>query len=424
VSARFTIPKLRWIIAGLLLAVTMINYTDRLTLSVLVGDVRKDLDLSETDYSHLVSLFLAAYAIMYAVSGWVVDRLGTRHGFTLFVGGWSVAQMLHGLAWNKWSLGGFRFLLGLTEPGSFPAAVKAVREWFPVEQRAIGVGVFNTGSALGAAVAAPLAATLGVRFGWRTAFVVTGALGIVWLLFWLVLYQPPRKSRWLSQSEAAGLGPLLQESPADSATPRGDWRRILVSRPCVMLMLARFLADPVIYFVIFWLPAYLQKERGFDLDMIGRYAWIPYVFGGFGYVLGGWLSGRLLQAGWSLCGARKLALAAGAALLPTAILAPLVPTAALAIAATSVVVFGHAVWVANLLTLPADLFPGSEVGTASGFSGMAGSVGGILANLGTGYVVSSFSYLPLFIAAGLLHPVSFLLLWRFLPRSAFEQRPA
>jgi len=422
VSARFTIPKLRWIIAGLLLAVTMINYTDRLTLSVLVGDVRKDLALRETDYSQVVSLFLAAYAIMYAVSGWAVDRLGTRHGFTLFVGGWSVAQMLHGLAWDKWSLGGFRFLLGLTEPGSFPAAVKAVREWFPTEQRAIGVGLFNTGSALGAALAAPLAASLGLRYGWRAAFVVTGALGLVWLVFWLALYQPPQRNRWLSQSEAAELGAVMAESPAGLAGARVDWKRVLISRPCLVLMLARFLADPVIYFVIFWLPAYLQKERGFDLEMIGRYAWIPYVFGGFGYVLGGWLSGRLLRAGWSLCGARKLALAAGVALLPTAILAPLVPSAGLAIAATSIVVFGHAVWVANLLTLPADLFPGGEVGTASGFSGMAGSVGGILANLGTGYIVSTFSYLPVFIAAGLLHPIAFVLLWWLLRRGDFEQQ--
>ncbi|MEI8040905.1 MAG: MFS transporter [Verrucomicrobiota bacterium] len=418
---RFAIPRLRWIIAGLLLAVTMINYTDRLTLSVLIGDVRKDLALSETDYSHLVSLFLAAYAVMYAVSGWVVDRVGTRTGFILFVGGWSIAQMLHGLAWNKWSLAGFRFLLGLMEPGSFPAAVKAVREWFPAGQRAIGVGIFNTGSALGAAVAAPLAATLGLRYGWRAAFVVTGALGLVWLLFWVVIYQPPQRNRWLSPAEAAALGPLMTEAPAGTGTSHVDWKRVFISRPCLVLMLARFLADPVIYFIIFWLPAYLQKERGFDLTMIGRYAWIPYAFGGFGYVLGGWLSGRLLRAGWSLCRARKFALAAGAALLPTAILAPLVPGAPLAIAATSIVVFGHAVWVANLLTLPADLFPGSEVGTASGFTGMAGSIGGILANLGTGYIVSTFSYLPVFIAAGLLHPIACFLLWRYLTPRMFEQ---
>ena len=418
---RFAIPRLRWIIAGLLLAVTMINYTDRLTLSVLIGDVRKDLALSETDYSHLVSLFLAAYAVMYAVSGWVVDRVGTRTGFILFVGGWSIAQMLHGLAWNKWSLAGFRFLLGLMEPGSFPAAVKAVREWFPAGQRAIGVGIFNTGSALGAAVAAPLAATLGLRYGWRVAFVVTGALGLVWLLFWVVIYQPPQRNRWLSPAEAAALGPLMTEAPAGTGTSHVDWKRVFISRPCLVLMLARFLADPVIYFIIFWLPAYLQKERGFDLTMIGRYAWIPYAFGGFGYVLGGWLSGRLLRAGWSLCRARKFALAAGAALLPTAILAPLVPGAPLAIVATTIVVFGHAVWVANLLTLPADLFPGSEVGTASGFTGMAGSIGGILANLGTGYIVSTFSYLPVFIAAGLLHPIACFLLWRYLTPRMFEQ---
>jgi MFS transporter, ACS family, hexuronate transporter len=411
------IPKLRWVIAALLLLVTMINYTDRMTLSVLVGAVRKDLGLSETDYSQIVSAFFFAYAIMYAVSGYVVDRLGTRRGLALFVAGWSVAQMLHALASGKWSLAGYRFLLGLTEPGSFPAATKAVREWFPPEQRAMGVGLFNAGSSLGAAIASPLAAFLALRYGWRMAFVFTGGLGIVWLLFWLILYHPPRVNRWLHPRELALIPPDPQ--PA-GPRQRTDWKRVLLSRPCAALMLARFCADPVIYFVIFWLPAYLQKERGFDLAMIGRYGWVPYVFGDIGYIFGGWLSGRLMRAGWSLPNARKASLAVGAAFLPVAILAPLAPNAALAIAATCSVVFGHAVWIANLLTLPADLFGSNEVATASGFSGMGGAIGGILANLGTGYIVSHFTYTPVFVLAGLMHPLALLIVWRMLKARDFR----
>jgi len=417
----FTIPKLGWVIAGLLFLITLINYTDRMALSVLIGQVREDLHLTEADYSHIVTFFLIAYAVMYAVSGYIVDRLGTRRGLAVFVVSWSVAQMLHGLAIGKWSMAGCRFLLGLTEPGNFPAATKAIREWFPPRQRALGVGIFNLGSSLGAAVAAPVAAFIGLHYGWRAAFVATGALGLIWLGAWLVLYQPPQRNRWLAQSELAKLQAQGLGSDLAEARPKVNWLSVFCSRPGVMLMVARFLSDPVIYFVIFWLPAYLQRERGFGLEEIGKYGWVPYTFGGLGYLIGGWFSGKLISWGWSLPNARKAAMALGAGFLPAAILAPLMPTAGLAIAASSLVVLGHAIWVANLLTLPADIFRSEEVGTASGLSGMGGSVGGILATLLTGYVVTRFSYTPMFIWAGLMHPLAFLLVWRLLPNSSFIQ---
>ncbi|MDO8544365.1 MAG: MFS transporter [Opitutaceae bacterium] len=424
--ARLSIPRLRWVIAGLLLVVTLINYTDRMTLSVLIGEVSKDLKLSTGDYGQIVSLFFLAYAIMYAVSGYVVDRLGTKLGMALFVGAWSLAQMLHGLSTGKWTLAGCRFALGLTEPGSFPAATKAIREWFPAEQRALGVGIFNAGSSLGAAVASPVAAYLALNYGWRAAFFFTGALGLIWLGFWWLLYQPPHHNRWLGEREAAELkaAGVVPESAAVTAKERVDWRGVLRSRPCLTLILVRFLSDPVIYFVIVWFPAYLQKERGFDLAMIGRYAWVPFVFGDIGYVFGGWLSGRMMRRGWSLPKSRKVAMAVGAALLPVAVLVPLVPSAALAIAATSVAVLGHAIWVANLLTLPADIFRQADVGTATGFSGMGGAIGGALANLVTGYIITRFTYLPIFIWAGLMHPMSLLLVWWLLPARVFEPKPA
>lgn len=419
----YAIPKLAWIIAGLLFLITLINYTDRMALSVLVGQVRSELSLTEEDYAHVVVFFMVAYALMYGASGYIVDRLGTRRGMAAFVVSWSVAQMLHGLVVGKWSLAGCRFLLGLAEPGNFPAATKAIREWFPPGQRALGVGIFNLGSSLGAAVAAPVAAFIGLRYGWRAAFVVTGALGLVWLAIWLAVYQAPERSRWLSPKALADLQSQGLGGDSTRASPRANWLRVLRSRPCLMLMLARFISDPVIYFVIFWLPAYLQKERGYGLEEIGKYGWVPYTFGGIGYLFGGWFSGALVARGWSLPNARKAAMALGAALLPTAILSPLLPSAALSIAASSVVVLGHAIWVTNLLTLPADIFPAQEVGTASGLSGMGGSLGGVLATLVTGYVVTRFSYLPMFIWAGLMHPVAFVLLWRFLPNAAFVTGP-
>ncbi|MBI5692819.1 MAG: MFS transporter [Verrucomicrobia bacterium] len=417
-----TLPRLRWIIAGLLLVVTLINYTDRMTLSVLIGEVGRDLQLSSEDYGHIVSLFFLAYAIMYAGSGYVVDRLGTKLGMAVFVGAWSVAQMLHGLATGKWSLAACRFGLGLTEPGSFPAAARAVREWFPADQRALGTGIFNAGSSLGAAVASPVAAFLALNYGWRAAFFFTGAIGFVWLAAWWLFYDSPARNRWLGAREAAEMrnsGVLAATAPDEGPALKTDWWGVLRSRPCLTLILVRFLTDPVIYFVIVWFPAYLQKERGFDLAMIGKYAWVPFVFGDIGYITGGWISGWMMRRGWSLPKARKVSLAIGAAFLPVAILAPLAPNAALAIAATCSAVMGHAIWIANLLTLPTDIFRANEVGTATGFSGMGGAIGGALANLATGWIVTHFSYLPLFICAGLMHPLSVLLVWWLLPMRVF-----
>lgn len=408
------IPKLRWVIAALLCAATMINYADRLTLSVVSLDVRREFGLTEQDYSHIVTLFLFAYAIMYAGSGYIIDRLGTRRGFAVFIFGWSTAQMLHAAAFGKWSLGACRFLLGLAEPGNWPAAAKAVREWFPADQRAFGIGIFNAGSSIGSAMAPPMVAFITVRWGWRFAFVFTGLLGLAWLTLWLLLYWPPKQNRWLRPEEM----PVIEEAPV---TARPDWRKVITMRECYTLILARFFTDPVIYFVIFWLPEYLRKERGFDLAMVGHYAWVPFVFGDIGYMLGGWLSGHLMHRGWTLPRARKFVMAVGAAVMPAAFFAPFVPSAAMAIAATCFVTFGHAFWVANLQTLPTDLFDGGEVGSATGFSGMGGAIGGMLANLGTGWVVAHYSYAPVFVAAGLMHPLSAMIVYRLLPDRYFRR---
>ncbi|MBY0506432.1 MAG: MFS transporter [Bryobacteraceae bacterium] len=390
-------------IAILLCLATMLNYLDRLALGVVSLDIRREFVLDERDYGQIVALFMLAYAVMYAGSGYIVDRLGTKRGFAFFVTGWSLAQMLHGLAAGKWSLAAFRFGLGLTEPGNWPAAAKAVKEWFPAERRSLGIGIFNSGSSLGSALAQPLVATLAIWAGWRSAFVVTGALGLIWVMAWLFAYRT---------------GPFA--SPVQLLKP--NWQSIITQRACWTLILARFLTDPVIYFVSFWLPEYLRKERGFDLSMVAHYAWVPFVFGDVGYLFGGWLGGKLIDRGWKLPAARKAVLWLGAAFMPPAILAPWLPEAGMAIAVTCSALFGHALWVSNLLTIPTDVFADHEVGTASGLTGTGGALGGMLANLCTGYVVQRFSYAPIFLLAGLVHPVAAALVTWLLPDGYFKPR--
>jgi ACS family hexuronate transporter-like MFS transporter len=402
--------SLRWTIALLLLGVTLINYIDRTLMSDLIKEIRQGLNLTDNDYAHIVSLFLVAYAIMYACSGYIIDKVGTKMGMAVFVFLWSVSQMLHGVAGGKWSFGACRVGLGLAEPGSFPAAVKAIGEWFPAKQRALGVGIFNVGSSLGAAAAPPIAAYFGLHYGWRSAFVFTGALGIVWIAAWLLIYRSPQP--------AAGLNSPATPKPAQHA---GGWCAVLLSRPGLMVILPRFLTDVVIYFVIFWLPDYLEKERGFDLKMIGQYAWMPFVYGGApGYIIGGLLSNWMTSSGWSIGTSRKIAMTIGAAFLPAAIAAPFAPSAGWAIAAMCLVVFGHAIWISNLMALPADLFSPGAVATAAGLSGMGGAIGGALANWKTGWIVMHFSYMPIFVCAGLLHPFAVLLVWLLLPERYFR----
>jgi len=420
------IPRLPWVIAVLLCLATAINYLDRQALGVVSVDIRREFGLNERDYSHILTFFFLAYAIMYAGSGYVLDRLGTRRGFAVFIFGWSLSQMLHGFAQGKWSLASYRFLLGLSEPGAWPAAAKAVNEWFPATQRAFAMGIFNAGSSIGSALAPYTVVWITLRYGWRSAFLFTGGVGFVWLILWLILYEPPHRNRFLHAHEYARFKHLLpspeEARPITQAGP--NWWALVQTRPCWTLILTRFFTDPVIYFVIFWLPEYLRKERHFDLAMVGRYSWVPFFFGGAGYLLGGWLSGALMRRGWPLARARKFVMALGAGVMPVAILAPFVPTAALAIGATCFITFGHGLWVANLQTIPTDIYPGPAIGTVTGFSGAGGAVGGMIAQLGTAYLVTNFSYAPVFLLSGLMHPLSAGLTYWLLPDRYFRKQAA
>lgn len=412
------IPNFRYVVAALLLLATMINYADRQALPVVSATIRSEFGMTEQDYGYVVFWFFLAYAIMYALSGPICDRLGTRRGFALFVSVWSIAAIGHAAAVGKWSLSMWRFLLGIGEPGNWPASAKAVAEWFPLEQRALGIGLFNAGSSLGSALAPPVMAYLTLHYGWRAAFVCVGSLGFLWLTAWLILYQPPHLSRFITAGEWQFLKGRVRppEQAVPVRVPKGEWLRILKKPECYSLVIARFFTDPVIYFVIFWLPEYLRKERGFDLAMVGKYAWVPFVFGDIGYIFGGWISGWMIRHGWHWVRARRTVLILGASIMPVALFAPRVPEAWMAIAVFCVVTLGHALWISNLLTLPTDMFPASQVGTASGLTGMGGAIGGMLANLCTGYIVQRYSYSPIFVAAGLMHPLALTIVWFLLLR--------
>jgi len=416
------IPKLRWIIAAMLFFATAVNYADRQALAVVSDRIRAQFAMSEIDYSRILVGFFLAYAIMYAGSGYIVDRLGTKKSFSLFIGVWSLAAMLHAFATGVWTFGACRFLLGLGEPGNWPAATKAISEWFAPKQRALGVGIFNAGSSVGSALSPPVISWLTIRYGWQFAFISVAASGFVWLAFWWILYDSPHRNRFLKHSEYVEFKdeviPIQEARPLPAE--KVNWGNVVRTREAIALCLARTFTDPVIYFVIFWLPAYLVKERGFDQSMIGKYSWVPFLFGGIAYMLGGWLSGWLMNRGWSLPRARKRVMLIGALCLPVAIVAPLVPGAGLAIAAICFITFGHGFWTSNLQTMPADLFPGRDVGTVAGFSGMGGAIGGMFANLFTGYIVSKFSYAPIFLVAGLMHPMCMIIIFKMLPDSRFH----
>ena len=374
----------RWGVAALLFLATVINYVDRQTLSVLAPVLRDEFQMTNTDYSRIVFAFLLAYLIMQSGSGRIMDWLGTRAGFSLTITWWSVAAMLHAAANSVMSLGAFRFLLGLGEAGNWPGGVKAVSEWFPPKERAFAIGFFNSGSTLGAVIAPPLVAWIALQWGWRSAFLLTGSLGFAWLAFWLLFYRTP------------------PQTFAETNAPRPAWRGLFRFRQVWGLMLARMMADPVWWFYVFWLPEYLKRERDFTLAMIGFFAWIPFLAADAGNLLGGLASGWLVRRGRPVLWSRKAVMAASALLMMAGIPAVLAPQAAASLALISVATFAYSTWAANVLTLPADLFPHQIVASVSGLSGTGAALGGMIFTLIIGAVVDRFSYVPVFVAAGVM----------------------
>src|SRR5262245_61726329 len=272
----------RWFILGLLFLATVINFIDRQTLSILAPTLRRDLSLSESDYANVVTAFLISYTVMYSMAGRLLDRFGVRWGLAACVGWWSLATMLTARAANAFSLASFRFLLGVGEPGIFPGGVKVCGEWFPQRLRAFAIGFFSSGSAVGALLAPPLIAWITLRYGWRMAFLLLGAIGLLWIPLWLLVYQPNR---------------VKIKETAETVESSRPWGQLLRERRVWALVLPRLVSDPVWYLYLFWLPDYLQRVRGLSLKEIGLYGWMPLLFAYFGARGGGALSDWLIRRG-------------------------------------------------------------------------------------------------------------------------------
>jgi ACS family hexuronate transporter-like MFS transporter len=376
---------------GLAFAATAINYLDRQTLSVAVTELK----ISDVDYGHITFAFMLAYTVMNGVSGPLIDRLGTKLGYALCVLWWSIAAMLHALAQGATSLGVYRFLLGIGEAGNWPGAVKVVAEWFPEKERATASGIFNSGSAVGAILAPPIVGLLMLKSGWQAPFLLVGATGIAWLIFWQKMYYTP----------AAPAG-----APPEAPIPVGT---LLRNRMVVAFTISKIFLDPVWYFYIFWFPKYLKTARHFDLASIATVAWIPFAVAGLGNLLGGWLSGFLLRRGVSVTVARKGAITFFAALMLSAIPAVLVGEAWISVAFISIAMLGYTGALANMLTIPSDVFPKNAVASVYGIASMGSGFGGMVFAEITGRVVQNYSYTPAFFGFAVLPLICASILWLF-----------
>jgi MFS transporter, ACS family, aldohexuronate transporter len=400
---------MRWKIALILGAAIAISYLDRQALSVAIAAIQRDIPLSNTEFSQLQAAFLVAYAIMYAGGGALVDRLGTRTGLVTIMIAWSLASASHALATGFQSLLASRFLLGIGEGGGFPAATKAVAEWFPARERSTAMGIINAGTAVGAVVAPPaIALILGVS-SWRAVFIATGTVGLLWSVWWMATYQPAAEHGRLSARERAEIAEVF-EAAGPGAAAGVSWLDLLARREVWGLVVAKFLSDAAWYFYLFWLPKYLYDIRGFDVKQVGLYAWIPYAASGLGALSGGWFSSRLLGSGCSLNAARKIALGASAALMPVIVFVTRVPVD-LAIVIFSIAFFGQQSWSTLVMIVPTDLFARHIVASVAGLVGFGGAMGGVVFNLVAGRILDSgLGYGVVFAIVGTFHVTAFLII--------------
>lgn len=385
---RSTRLRLRWAVLALLFGSTVLNYVDRQTLSILASQVQRDLRMTNLDYAWVVQLFLIAYTVAYLAAGWLTDRLGTKLSLALFVAWWSASNMLTGLVQTAGQLGLARAALGFGEAGNYTAAPKAVSEHFRPEERAFAIGIYTAGAMVGATIAPPLIAFLAYSYGWRGAFVATGAAGFLWLVIWLAIYRSP---------------PGVEEAKIRTPTP---WGAILRERPVWGLALARLVADPVWYFYLFWFPKYLADDRALSLLQIAQVAWIVYLAADLGSITGGLLSGRMVRSGLSPVRSRIRVMGFAAVLAPLGAVIALRLGIAPTLAIASAVAFAHLLFQVNLAALVVDLYPPRIVATVFGLVAAGSGLGGILSTQIVGQLVTANSYATVFLLMAILHPLA------------------
>lgn len=403
----------RWVICALLFFATTINYVDRQVLGILAPTLQKDIGWSEAQYGAIVSWFTLAYAFGYLGAGRLMDEIGTRLGFAFSVVVWSLAAIGHSLVRTVTGFGLARFALGVGESGNFPASIKTVAEWFPVRERAFATGIFNAGSNIGAIITPLIVPWIALTWGWRAAFIVTGALGFIWLLFWLPLYRRPQEHPRVSAGELA----LIQSDPRESTTPV-KWSALLRHRETWAYAIGKFMTDPIWWFYLYWLPKFLDSRYGIKLASVALPLIAIYVLADVGSIFGGWLSGALIKRRWSVNAARKTTMLIAAVVILPTMFAQAANGLWLSVAIVGVAASAHQWWSANIFTLASDMFPRRALGTVVGIGGFAGAMGGVLFQRVTGLVLQANGndYTPIFVVCGLAYVSALLIMHLLVPR--------
>ncbi len=408
----------RWVVCALLFAATAINYVDRQMIGVLKPTLSAELKWTEADFAGIVFWFQLAYAIGYVSFGRVVDTLGAKLGYTIAIVIWTISHMAHGLATSATTFAAARFGLGIGESGNFPAGIRAVTDWFPQRERALAIGIFNAGANVGAIITPLLVPWLVLAFSWRAAFYVTGLFGIVWLIAWWVLYRHPRDQPSLTVAERE----WIEQDPVDASVPIA-WSRLIRVRETWAYALGKFCIDPIWWFFLFWLPGYLYERYHLDLKTFGLPLAAVYLISDVGSIAGGWMSSRLLKAGYSANAARKLTMLASAVCVLPIFFAQSIDNLWSAVAIIGLATAAHQAFSANLYTLPSDIFPRGAVGSVVGIGGMVGAIGGMGMATFTGYVLdATHSYDLLFAVCASAYFAALLVVHLLSPRLARVER--
>jgi ACS family hexuronate transporter-like MFS transporter len=393
--------RVRWWMLSLLFFATTINYLDRIVFSVLIPVIREEMHISDQEYGYLNGAFQLAYTVGYIFMGRFIDRFGTRIGYAVSITWWSIAAAFHALTSSPMNLGFWRAMLGLGESGNFPSAIKSVAEWFPKKDRAFATGIFNAGTNVASMIGPPIIIWMMELWGWRACFLITGSLGFVWLVLWLIAYRLPDLHPKVNKAELDYIQADLAEDTEDVDI---GWGAALRHKQTWGFALGKFITDPVWWFYLFWLPPYLYDVRGFNLREIGWALPVVYLMADIGSVGGGWLPGFLMRRGWAHGRARKTTMALCACTMPIAALSALAPGPILTIALVGLATSSHQGWSANLFTTVSDVFPKKAVASVTGIGGTMGGLGGFLfAAIIPGFVVTYFGYTPVILGFGVFH---------------------
>jgi len=405
------VGRYRWTICALLFFGTTMNYVDRQVLGLLAPELQTRIGWTEVQYGYIVTAFQAAYALGLLLMGRLIDLIGTRVGYALSIGIWSLSAAAHALARTPLGFGAARFALGLGEAGNFPAAIKTVAEWFPRKERALATGIFNSGTNVGATIGPLLVLWIARRYGWQSAFVSTGLLSFIPILFWVRSYRRPQEHPRLSAAELQYI--LSDPSEPDTRIP---WTKLLPHRQTWAFLIGKFMTDPIWWFFLFWLPKFLNTNHGLQLTALGLPLVVIYNAACVGSIGGGWLAARFLRAGWTVNAARKTAMLMCALTIVPIVAAANVHSLWAAVALVSLATAGHQGWSANMFTFASDLFPRRAVASVVGIGGFGGAVGGMVIATLTGWVLQATgSYVPIFVIAGSVYLVALLVIHLLTP---------